>query len=61
MEFDYDVAIIGGAFSSAATALMIKRKHPRSIRSSSSGPAIANTRSLRANQFFLPETRHRGT
>lgn len=28
MEFDYDVVIIGGAFSGAATALMIKRKHP---------------------------------
>ena len=28
MIFDYDVAIIGGAFSGAATALMLKRKHP---------------------------------
>jgi 2-polyprenyl-6-methoxyphenol hydroxylase-like FAD-dependent oxidoreductase len=28
MAFDYDVAIIGGAFSGAATALMLKRKHP---------------------------------
>jgi len=28
MEFDYDVVIIGGTFSGAATALMIKRKHP---------------------------------
>jgi flavin-dependent dehydrogenase len=28
MGFDYDVAIIGGAFSGAATALMVKRKHP---------------------------------
>ena len=28
MTFDYDVAIIGGAFSGAATALMLKRKHP---------------------------------
>ena len=28
MEFDYDVAILGGAFSGAATALMLKRKHP---------------------------------
>ena len=28
MEFDYDAVIIGGAFSGAATALMIKRKHP---------------------------------
>src|SRR3982751_1695732 len=28
MGFDYDVAIIGGAFSGAATALMLKRKHP---------------------------------
>jgi L-2-hydroxyglutarate oxidase LhgO len=28
MEFDYDVVIIGGAFSGAATTLMIKRKHP---------------------------------
>ncbi len=28
MDFDYDVVIIGGAFSGAATALMIKRKHP---------------------------------
>ncbi|HXP34997.1 MAG TPA: hypothetical protein VN827_05575 [Chthoniobacterales bacterium] len=27
-DFDYDVVIIGGAFSGAATALMIKRKHP---------------------------------
>src|SRR3977135_570521 len=27
MNFDYDVAIIGGAFSGAATALMLKRKH----------------------------------
>ena len=26
--FDYDVVIVGGAFSGAATALMIKRKHP---------------------------------
>jgi flavin-dependent dehydrogenase len=28
MELDYDVVIAGGAFSGAATALMIKRKHP---------------------------------
>src|SRR5205814_4277171 len=28
MELDYDVAILGGAFSGAATALMLKRKHP---------------------------------
>jgi flavin-dependent dehydrogenase len=27
MEFDYDVVIVGGAFSGAATALMLKRKH----------------------------------
>jgi flavin-dependent dehydrogenase len=27
-EFDYDIAIVGGAFSGAATALIIKRKHP---------------------------------
>src|SRR5678815_169232 len=28
MELNYNVVIIGGAFSGAATALMIKRKHP---------------------------------
>lgn len=28
MKFDYDAVIIGGAFSGAATALMLKRKHP---------------------------------
>src|SRR5881628_2450863 len=28
MELDYDVAILGGAFSGAATALMLKRKYP---------------------------------
>ena len=28
MEFDYDVTIMGGAFSGAATGLMLKRKHP---------------------------------
>jgi 2-polyprenyl-6-methoxyphenol hydroxylase-like FAD-dependent oxidoreductase len=28
MEFDYDVGIFGGAFSGAATALMLKRKRP---------------------------------
>ncbi|MEP6955910.1 MAG: metallophosphoesterase, partial [Chthoniobacterales bacterium] len=28
MDYDYDVVIIGGAFSGAATALMIKRQHP---------------------------------
>ncbi|MGI8820882.1 MAG: NAD(P)/FAD-dependent oxidoreductase [Chthoniobacterales bacterium] len=28
MSFDYDVVIIGGAFSGAATALVLKRKHP---------------------------------
>jgi len=28
MVFDYDVAIMGGAFSGAATALMLKRKYP---------------------------------
>src|SRR5207244_7251017 len=29
MDSDYDVAIIGGAFSGAATALMLKRKRPQ--------------------------------
>jgi len=28
MDFDYDVVIVGGAFSGAATALLLKRKHP---------------------------------
>jgi flavin-dependent dehydrogenase len=28
MNFDYDVVIVGGAFSGAATALMLKRKQP---------------------------------
>lgn len=28
MNFDYDVVVIGGAFSGAATALMLKRKRP---------------------------------
>src|SRR2546421_8348224 len=28
MDFDYDVVIIGGAFSGAATALMLKRQQP---------------------------------
>src|ERR1700739_687179 len=28
MAFDYDVAILGGAFSGAATAMMLKRKRP---------------------------------
>jgi flavin-dependent dehydrogenase len=28
MQFDYDVVIVGGAFSGAATALMLKRKCP---------------------------------
>src|ERR1700754_922243 len=28
MQLDYDVAIMGGAFSGAATAMMLKRKHP---------------------------------
>ncbi|MDQ6809065.1 MAG: NAD(P)/FAD-dependent oxidoreductase [Verrucomicrobiota bacterium] len=28
MAFDYDVVIVGGAFSGAATALVLKRKHP---------------------------------
>ena len=28
MELDYDVVIVGGAFSGAATAMMLKRKHP---------------------------------
>ena len=28
MGLDYDVVIVGGAFSGAATALMVKRKHP---------------------------------
>ena len=28
MDLDYDVVIVGGAFSGAATALMLKRKHP---------------------------------
>src|SRR3989475_4008489 len=29
MEFEYDVVIIGGAFSGAATPIMIKRKRPK--------------------------------
>lgn len=28
MDFDYDVVIVGGAFSGAATALLLKRKNP---------------------------------
>ena len=28
MNFDYDAVIVGGAFSGAATALMLKRKRP---------------------------------
>src|SRR4051812_27763373 len=28
MDFDYDVVIVGGAFSGAATALLLKRKQP---------------------------------
>jgi flavin-dependent dehydrogenase len=28
MKLDYDAVIVGGAFSGAATALMLKRKHP---------------------------------
>src|SRR5437773_1217174 len=28
MAFDYDVVIMGGAFSGAATGMMLKRKHP---------------------------------
>src|ERR1044072_3561436 len=28
MDSDYDVVIVGGAFSGAATALLVKRKHP---------------------------------
>ncbi|MDQ3118661.1 MAG: NAD(P)/FAD-dependent oxidoreductase [Verrucomicrobiota bacterium] len=28
VDFDYDVVIVGGAFSGAATGLLIKRKHP---------------------------------
>ena len=28
MQFDYDAVIIGGAFSGAATAMVLKRKHP---------------------------------
>ncbi|HKS31916.1 MAG TPA: hypothetical protein VJR28_05870, partial [Chthoniobacterales bacterium] len=28
MNFDYDIVIIGGAFSGAATALMLKRERP---------------------------------
>jgi flavin-dependent dehydrogenase len=30
MKFDYDVVIVGGAFAGAATAMMLKRKHPAS-------------------------------
>jgi flavin-dependent dehydrogenase len=33
MNFDYDVVIIGGAFSGTVTALMLKRKRPRCTRS----------------------------
>jgi len=29
MNFDYDAVIMGGAFSGAATALVLKRKHPQ--------------------------------
>lgn len=30
MDFDYDVVIVGGAFSGATTALMLKRNRPNS-------------------------------
>jgi 2-polyprenyl-6-methoxyphenol hydroxylase-like FAD-dependent oxidoreductase len=33
MNFDYDVGIIGGAFSGAATTLMLRRKPVRCTRS----------------------------
>src|SRR5262249_56157201 len=60
MTFEYDVVIIGGAFSGAATALMLKRKRPQArvliIEKSAEFDRKVGQSSTEVSNFYITPT-----